>query len=210
MRIGIDIDETLAVFMPTFIDYLRARGVSVPSYEDTHSFNLWEPWKCSREEISKRVVEFYGSDAFRNLPTFPDALRVVPSLAREHELHAITSRCPSTQSLTQEWIRRHFPECFTSVTHTDQYSASLNSASAQKTKGGVSRELGIELFVEDALHHATECASQGIRVLLLPRPWNQGKEVPTHVERVTDWHGVRFYVEKYKNEQGRETLCSAE
>ena len=70
MRIGYDIDETLFPFMPRLIEFLARQGIKVPSYEQTHSFNLWEVWECEKDESFRRVNLFTTLQNFWNFNLF--------------------------------------------------------------------------------------------------------------------------------------------
>ncbi|HLC54657.1 MAG TPA: hypothetical protein VJK07_03475 [Candidatus Nanoarchaeia archaeon] len=193
MRIGYDIDETLFPFMPPLIKFLAGRGIIVPSYERTHSFDLWKVWECTREEAFKLVNLFYDSKEFLELQPDPGALDLLSKLRQSHQQYAITSRPARMAPATLFQVGKHLPQCIMGVHHTGQYTLHSHGNEAA-TKGTVCHDLGIELFVEDALHHAEEIASHGVRVLLLPRPWNIGKPVAKGVIRIPDLSAVLDYV----------------
>ncbi|MEK6896163.1 MAG: hypothetical protein AABX12_01755 [Nanoarchaeota archaeon] len=193
MRIGYDIDETLFPFMPRLIEFLARQGIKVPSYEQTHSFNLWEVWECEKDESFRRVNLFYDSPEFLELQSFPGAFGLLSQLKQSHQQYAITSRPARMAFATRFQVEGHLPGCLVDIRHTEQYT--LDAQGQEKvTKGTVCKSLGINLFVEDAHHHAEEIASQGVRVLLLPRPWNIGRGVPDGVTRISDLRDVLNYV----------------
>ncbi len=204
MRIGFDLDETLAPFMPHLITYLHRQGINVPSYEETFSFNLWEVWGCTPEESRRRVFDFYHSPDFSELRPYPDVSPLLAHLFRQgHEHHAIKARPDSMWERTDAFFRNHLPNLFSGVHLTGQYSPTPSATSKSRTKGVLSCELGLDLFVEDSLHHATEVASKGVsRVFLMTRPWNQGHVVPEGVSRISSLGEICSYVESYKNARG--------
>lgn len=205
MNLGIDIDESSLAFLPPLIDFLSTQGIVVPPYEETYSFDLERVWGCSREEAFHRVHLFYASREFLHLDgPISGAAVAFRRLSQNHVLYQITSRSSDISFITRIQVERAFPGCVTDVLHTNQYSLEALRSPANTTKGSLCRSQGIDLFVEDALHHAAEIASHGVPVLLLPRPWNYGKSVPTGVTRVANWDMIVEYVESYKNALGND------
>ncbi|MEK6858480.1 MAG: hypothetical protein AABX53_01050 [Nanoarchaeota archaeon] len=203
MRIGFDLDETLAPFMPPLIGYLHGKGIMVPPYEETSSFNLWEAWGCTLEESYQRVFDFYHSPAFLELRPYPEVPSLLAHLLQQgHEPYVITARPDSMMERTHAFFRRHLPNLFSGVHLTGQY-ASTSSASIARTKGVLSCELGLDLFVDDSLHHVAEVVSKGVsRVFLMTRPWNEGHVVPEGVSRIFSLEEAFSDVESYKKRDG--------
>jgi hypothetical protein len=193
MRIGYDVDETLIPFMPALLSFLTIEGFKVPPYEGTHSFDLWKPWDCSPEESFRRVWLFFNSHSFQSLEPFPEAFDVLSTLRANHSQIAITSRPGALESVTRLQLDRGLPQCLGSIHHTDQYRRS-SSDPPIITKGGLCRSLGVDLFVDDALHHVQEIVSQGIPVLVPTRPWNTGHPLPKGAYRIKDLREVPDYV----------------
>lgn len=201
MRIGFDLDETLAPFMPALIRYLRKQGLKIPSYEETFSFDLWEVWGCTREESSRRVFDFYHSPDFLELRPYPEVPSLLTRLSRQgHEHYAITARPTSMAERTSLFFRNHLPDLFSGVHLTGQYSLSSSSLPSPRTKGLLSCELGLDFFVDDSLPHVAEIASKGVsQVFLMTRPWNENRALPAGVSRIFSLADILPYVESYKN-----------
>ncbi len=200
MIIGSDIDETLLSFMGPLIRFLREeKGIIVPDLGSTHTFDLDKVWGCTREEAFSRVHDFYNSSDFLKLQAVPYASDAVYRMSRHHSIYGITSRTKEISLATLTQLESNFPGCFENVFHTSQYSMAALNGVATLTKGDLCKRLGVEIFVEDAIHHAEQIASPETRVLLLPQPWNAGRSVPEGVVRVADWNEVERYVENYKN-----------
>ncbi|KAJ1547406.1 hypothetical protein HK405_005952, partial [Cladochytrium tenue] len=73
---------------------------------------------------------------------------------------------------------------------TPEEAARLKS----RPKSAVCRELGASVLIDDALHHAEECAEKGMRVLLFDLDgtymWGKlpaGATLPPGVTRVRNW-----------------------
>lgn len=195
MIIGYDLDETLFPFMPPLIDFLKRNGITVPPYEETHSFDLWEVWGCTKEESFRRVHLFYDSPEFANLAPFPEGPRILKRLqACTRRQFSATSRSAHVRDITSRQVALNYDGLLDSVYHSQQYTL-VHHGNERVTKGTICKDQGADLFVDDALHHAEEIASRGVPVLLLSRPWNRGKSVPSGVTRVSCLEDVAAYVE---------------
>lgn len=200
MRIGYDVDETLIPFMPALLSFLTMQGFKVPAYEETHSFDLWKPWNCSPEESFRRVQLFFNSHSFQGLEPFPEAFDVLSTLGASHSQIAITSRPGDLESVTRLQLDRGLPQCLGPIYHTGQYRYS-SSDLPTVTKGVLCLSLGVDLFVDDALHHVQEIVSQGIPVLVPTRPWNTGHPLPKGAYRIKDLREVPDYVARLAHEK---------
>lgn len=192
MRIAYDVDEVLLPFVRQMVSFLGTQGINVSSFDQTHSFDLHQVWGCTSEESGRRVQLFYNSSEFRALRPYPEAHYVLHVLA-DNEQFAITSRHPRLEALTQSQLDP-FGHALTSIYHTGQYTTDGSKPSTSKAL--IAAELGIQVFVEDALHHAQEIALTGIPVLLLTRPWNAGKPLPDGVTRIRSLEEVAPSIER--------------
>jgi len=67
-----------------------------------------------------------------------------------------------------------------------------------KTKDKICREMGIDLIIEDNGEHSLNYAKNGIRVLLLDKPWNKGIS-HENIYRCLNWSDILEKVEDLKN-----------
>ena len=181
MKIGVDIDAVLADMVPDLTEfYNRKKGTNF-SHKDQDTYDLSIFWQCPEEVVFDVVEEFYESPEFEKIKPVSGAKGGIKQLARDHELFVITSRPESTQTRTNKWIKRHFPNRFQDVHFTSHFN---RSGEIKTTKSKVCQSLGVELMIEDHLDFARDCASCGIKVLLLEYKWNQGRAQERFVRAV--------------------------
>ena len=193
MKIGIDIDNVLSELSDSLHLWHGSQyNYSKPLHERT-KFGLTFSWNCSDEEATKRLLEFYESDEFKETAPVKGAIEAINKLAKEHELHVITVRPIHTEKETLRWLEKHFSlENFEKI-HIN--SQCMNN-SVCKTKAEICKELGIKLMVEDALHFAENCAEKGIKVILLDWPWDQTDKLHPNITRVKDWKEILEKIDK--------------
>ncbi len=190
MKIGIDIDNVLGDLDKVLqLWHKNKYGISQTA-SDRNSYDLSIGWKCSKEEVIKRVYKFYDSQDFKDMNPIKDAVKGISILTKEHELHTITSRPMSTEKETLRWLHEHFGlDNFEKVHINGQALKDV-----KKTKGDICVELGIKIMIEDALHYAQDCAEKGVRVLLLDWPWNQSNELHSNIIRVKSWQEILKHI----------------
>lgn len=116
---------------------------------------------------------------------FKDAIEVINELAKQHTLHIVTGRSDFLSIATERMLEIHFPSVFSSIEFTNFFSKTPRS------KANVCQDLGVDLLIDDHLHHATVVAECGVEVYLFgDYPWNQANTLPDNITRVKDWHEV--------------------
>lgn len=184
MRIGVDLDDVLAELLIGLDKYHNEIYQTNFSLEDHTDFDLSKLWKCSKEEMRKRVYDFYDSDfVIEEVKPLEGAVEVVDKLSKKHDLILITSRPDFLKQRTVDWLERYFTGKFREIFFTSQFA----TKNVSKTKGDLCLELGINLMIEDCLEYARDCASKNIDVLLVDRPHNQTKNLPEKIRRVKNW-----------------------
>jgi uncharacterized HAD superfamily protein len=188
MRIGIDIDETIAsTFEPAF-HYAKAKHGFDAEFDDLthHDWANVEKLGISKEEERRIFYEFYhkaGNDAVLPIPGSVEGCRRLK--AAGHELFAITGRSDHVRKPTEEWIARHFPNLFSEIVFTNH-----NSETAV-LKSEVCRRFGISEMVDDNMDFALDLAESGVRTYVIERPWNRRRtEIHPLLVRVPGWNQI--------------------
>lgn len=190
MIIGFDLDDVLLNFNDALFPYHNKRFGT--NYNRTHikTFDLGELWQCSREEVEKRILDFYHSQEHHEALPVEGAIEVINNLKDRHDLFVITARPEELKHETLSWLEQHFPKMFKAVHFTNHFHGSNN----RRAKGDVCLEIGVETFIEDSLHNANDVARLGIPVLLLDAPWNQ-EEIKLPIKRIYSWREVGDHFE---------------
>lgn len=186
-RIGIDLDDVLLDLNTALCAYHNARYATSFSKEDTVDYDLWNLWGCSREEVFRRVEDFYDSPEHLGSTPIPGSVEAVSALAKRYDLFLVTAKPERLRDMTEWWIDRHFPGMFRELRFTGGYRREPGTS---VRKSDICRELGICTFVDDALSNVHDLAPVMDRVFLLDSPWNR-QEVPyPSVTRVFSWQEI--------------------
>jgi len=195
MNIGVDIDEVLAELTEAFLEYHnRTYGTSFKK-KDMFSYSYHEVIGGTEEETRQKLLAFFNTDFFRNIKTVEGAKEAIALLAKKHQLSIITARPHFIRQQTEHLIESHFPKYFSSIILTNQW----HGIGAKRSKSEVCKERKVSIMIDDSLHHAKDCAAQGIYVLLMDidYPWNQATELPENIKRVHSWEEIVTEIDNY-------------
>ena len=186
MKIGIDLDEVLADFLPAFIEYHNDTYGTSLVREQFHSYRFWETLGGTREEAIQKVYDFHKTPNFKNMKPVLDSQESVDILKQNNDLVVVTSRQDDVAKVTREWITQHFPNVFSEIYFTNHYSQNGSST----TKKQICNSVGVDILIEDSLEYALECLNSKRRILLLDCPWNRSYELPQGIYRVNSWKDI--------------------
>lgn len=183
--IGVDLDDILLDFMSPLCEWHNDVHQTAHSRDDYVSFDLSKVWNCSRSDANERVSNFYHSDHHKNAVPVAGAQTGLQALKENYRFVVITARAESMEREMRAWLDTHFGDLFDEVIFTNHY----HGTGVKRNKSSVCLELGVSLFIEDALHNAHDVASVGIPVLLFDTPWNQ-EVVSGLITRVSSWEDI--------------------
>jgi len=184
MKIGIDIDDVLIPFMQEFLNFHEKENGEKVDIEKILSYNSWAYLSLSKEEVYTLFELFFNSGDFSEISLKENSKESILRLSLSHEIFFITSRPSVLNSLTQEFLDKHFSEMSYLLIHADSFHES------KKEKHEICNFLGIDIMIEDRKKYACECANNGIRVFLFDKPWNRKIEDETNMLRVKNWKEV--------------------
>ena len=188
-HIGLDLDDVLKQFMPSLLGFINETYGTDFTLFDCTNYNVWEFMGLSREEVIYRVNQYYVSPDFMRTKPVYGAVDAVERLAEQgHRLSIITSRPENIRGRTMEWLTRHYPPVFESLHFANSYMVG-----AKENKSTICRRIGVDIFVDDTLHHTADCAENGIPAILFDNDsqykWNQGPAAPG-VTRIATWDRI--------------------
>ncbi len=185
-RYGFDLDDVILNFMESFREFHNENYGTEHAFEEYTDFYLENILGCSKEEIVKRVDIFYNSHEHKNAEPIHGAIEVLKKLSEKYELIIITAKPEELREQTIFWLNTHLPNIFSDIVFTNHFQGE----GLKRNKGDVCLELGIEAFVDDAIHNAESVASVGIPVLLLDTPWNKKFKETELIKRVQNWEEI--------------------
>lgn len=193
--IAIDIDEVLAAFAESFVDFSNKKwGTHLKPQDWTEDWA--EIWKIDFEEATKREQIIYKSDIFSRAKHNPRASNVLKGLAKKYKLVIVTSRHRAVTKDTLDWIQKHFSDLFEEI-HFAGFYDDLEKHPLERlkaTKAEICQQIGADYLIDDNPKHCIATANAGITALLFgDYIWNRVNDLPSGVIRVKDWLAVLEY-----------------
>lgn len=187
MKIAIDLDEVLAEYLASFLEFHNKKhGTDLKKHHFSKTYKVEEVLGETEEEMTERIYHFYKTEDFKKIKPSAGSIKAIQKLKKNHELFIVTSRQNHVSAPTIEWINKHFPDSFSGILFGNHFS----KEGPAKAKSEICKEIGAEILIDDSLDYAKECAGKGIKVLLFDHPWNQAETLPKNIQRVYSWQEI--------------------
>jgi len=196
MKIGIDIDEVVTEYLKSFLEFAKVKLGRTAKLEDFKDYIFTEPLGLSLDEACKLVKEHTSlSNTLVNLGLVNGAKEAISLLAKNNDIFFITSRHPNDKIQTIEFFELHFPGNKFEI----HFSSEAWKDTGNKTKLDICKELEIEVLLEDNKKYALNCASNGVKVILFDKPWNNNLKEDKNIFRVQTWGDALKKIKEIKH-----------
>lgn len=184
--IGVDLDDVLAATNEVLASFHNANYGTSYTVDQITDWDLGRLWGVSDAgEFMRRFVEFCGSGEHEMMQPVPGSVSAIDMLSRSHTIVIVTARPRSVEQETRQWLETHFPTLVYSL-HFQEVEDHFRAS-----KGVICRELGVDVFIDDAAHQIEHVAPHVSHALLFDRPWNRGYQSQVgNVARVHTWEAI--------------------
>lgn len=191
MKFATDLDEVLSRTNDGILEFSNPRyGLSL-AREQIFSHDWSKVWGCSMEEATRRWHKFEDDPSFKELKPYEGSVEAIDYLKRMgNELYVITGREIFLEEMTNEWIKRYYPNKFSGVF----FAKHPYVKTERKTKADFCKELNVDMFVDDDANYAKMCATVVTNVLLYKQEWNKNVDMPKNVHPVGSWPEIVDFV----------------
>lgn len=184
MKIGIDLDGTIADNLNLLVETLNLHSGKNYTGEEIHQYNLCKVYSISEDEFIK-LMAAKEEEIISTCPVIPYAKSNIHKLAKDGwEIHIITARNPQYGKVTQKWLYEN------QIPFRGLHL--LNS----HNKLDVCRELDINLMVEDNIHNGYQLTGGGVDVIIYDAPHN--RYWPWRGARCRNWNQIYNIVNHLK------------
>jgi len=188
--IAVDVDDVLVPHFQDLIDWYNHEYGTKLALTDQYSHNLDVWGATSNEQAIRRVHRFFETPEFLQAKPYVEAVQAIRKLSEAYELAVITARDTIIQSVTQDWLDRHFTDLFKAAHFTSQFSLEGKA----RSKVDVCNDIGAAFLIDDTFATCAAVAEKGMVGLLFGEyRWNEGVELTERVVRVKDWAAVLEY-----------------
>jgi len=194
MKIAIDIDEVIVKFVEKYLKFIESKGYKKVKYEDVSTYRLWEVLGIEKKVAIDLMREYNLTDYFKNVDFVKGARDGVKFLRDNYDIYFITSRFKYLSKCTRDFIFNEFGVL------GDRVIFSGDVLGGAKNKDEICRDLGVEIIIEDSEDESLGYAKNGLKVLLLDKPWNQSVK-HKNVCRCENWEEILKKVKEVVNEK---------
>jgi len=193
MRIGVDIDDVLIELQKEVARLYNKKYDNKFSFKDFTSSCFWTCMDVSKKGYFDMLKGFAGMDFLIEPPLVEDSQEIVNLLSKSHNLFCVTARPKDIREITEEFLENKFPE-FEEVF----FSGDVFGDSDSKAEICIKKK--IDIMIEDLEDVALDCASKGINVLLMDKPWNQDVS-HENIIRVRNWEEILEKIKEIENDR---------
>jgi uncharacterized HAD superfamily protein len=196
MKIGIDLDDVLVLFMEGFLDFLKKEKGMDYNEEDFIVYDFWKIFNIEKEKSKELVHLFYDSKDFDDLGVVEDAVDIIKRLSEKNQIFFITSRHPKLREKTERFIKNYFLDMDFELYFSGDFFK------RGKTKSELCESLGISFFIDDNFNYVKEIANKEIKTFLFDKPWNRDENTQVHekIIRVKSWKEIFEKFKEIENE----------
>ena len=183
VKVGIDLDGTLIRYQEEMVRFLNKKYSMDCKFSNVKRDDCYDLLGTNPLSRAFKLSAFYKfSNSLSKINPTNGAKKTILSLKKNgYELYVVTSRFIGFSSGTKKWLDENFGKrIFTKI----MFSKVLSSYST-RFKVAKYRQLGVEIVIEDSPYVAEKCASLGMKVLLVTKPWNKGLKLEG-VRRIAD------------------------
>lgn len=186
MRIGIDIDDTIAKTS----EYLIEEGLKFDKslnnkgFRDKNAYDFRKMFYWNDDECEAFIEYIRKNNLFSEVRIRDDFKDVFDKLSLNNEIYFITFR-------NERWFNNH-------VLITEKW-LEKNGISYDKLitdsgpKGIVCLNNKIDLFIDDSVKHCLDAVNNGVKTLLMDTIYNRDDN---DLNRVNDWYDVLSYLDR--------------
>lgn len=164
-----DHDGVLADFMSPFISYVNRTEGTAYQLSDLKTYHFEDSFGRTRQWWIGKTLEYCSTDGLDCLPPLPGAVEGLLRLTKNFRLGVLTSRGPTLEVRTREYIAKTFPIEFDRIDFSLPYTADGHG----KSKGALVREFGGCALIEDSEEYARDAIAHGARAWLIRQPWTE-------------------------------------
>ena len=192
MRIYVDMDDVLCETAARLcVVAAREFGRNV-KYEDVRDFELKRVFRLDEGEMAHLCEIAHSYETLAGYQRVPGAVEGMKALvAAGHKVDVVTGRPPYTNAGTKAWLEAAGLGSL-EITYADKYSRHWHLERFSSIPPFVPfddlRERHYDLAIDDS-PVAVERLSrwEGVKTIVLSRPWNVEYPLPANAERADDW-----------------------
>lgn len=201
MKIGIDIDNTIAPTFKAIIDYLNKKYNIKKKHKHSKNPSGWDLFHSDFKNFYPDWKEFIQSEKHHAMLPIKGAVSTIKRLSEKNDIYILTARASYQKVHTVFWIDKHFKNKFEEFLFLDYHND--DNTRPVFTKGDLCKKFNIEIMVEDDFSQAIDISkkSPDTKILLFDKnnqySWNKERPLPNNTKKIESWKDVEKEIKKY-------------
>jgi len=203
MKIGIDIDNTIAPTFNTIINFMNKKYTVKKKRSHSKDPSAFDLYHTDFNLFYKDWVEFLNSDKHHDMKPINGSVRVIKKLNKKHQIYIITARNSKHRKNTVLWIEKNYKEKFEEIHFIDYNHEDYTKPFF--TKGDIVKRLGIDVVIEDNLNEIRDIAKKNPKTKLFlfdknnQYTWNKERPLPKNTMKIESWKDFEREMEKLEH-----------
>lgn len=189
MKIGVDCDDVLAVFVSNLAEELYTRfGLDFSKEKLTPSFSYLDELLGDNAYVLSELLT--DSNYILGMNVVEGVRKGIEELVFSgNELYVITARVVTPYLYTVTWLENNFGKVFSEVFYSGERKIGRCS------KGEIAKLLELDLHIDDNSEHIENVSSFGIQTVVFgDYHWNQEVKGGSLIKRANSWPELVDYV----------------
>ncbi len=205
MKIGIDIDNTIAPTFKTIIEYLNKKYSSKKRHKHSKNPSGYDLFHSDFKTFYPDWKEFIESDSHHAMKPIKGSVRVISKLSKKHEIYVLTARASYQRVSTVFWIDKHYKNKFEEILFLDYHND--DNTKPVFTKGDLCKKFKLDVMIEDDFLQVIDIAnkSEDTKIFLFDKnnqyTWNKKRPLPKNTKKIESWKDVEREIEKLTNKR---------
>lgn len=171
-----DIDDVLNELMREWFKTWKAKHPECKiDYKDITENPPHELLGVSKEDYLASLDKF-RLNKFSEMRPIPEVLNWFEKYGDKCRHIALTSTPFITASISAEWVIRNYGKWIRTFHFIPSYREGIIIPQYDKTKGDYLKNNKSDMIIEDSEENIQSAEKAGVRGIIFPRPWNNGKD----------------------------------
>jgi uncharacterized HAD superfamily protein len=194
MKIGIDIDNTIAPTFKTIIKYLNKKYKLNKLFKDSKESTGYDLFHAEFKYFYNDWKEFVYSKEHHSMKPIKGSVEVIKKLSEKHQIYILTARANYQNIQTGIWIDKHYKNKFEEILFLEY--CNKENTKPLFTKGDLCKKFNIDIMIEDDLSQARIISekSKKTKIFLFDKDnsytWNKERPLPKNTIKVSSWKEI--------------------
>lgn len=198
MKIGIDIDNTIAPTFKTIVNFMTKKHGLKKDINKSKKPTGYDLFHSNFDDFYFEWKEFVNSKDHDFMKPIKGSIKIIEKLSKKYQLYILTAREENQKIKTILWIDKHYKNKFEEYL----FLKYKNNKDADFTKGDLCKQFDLDIMIEDDVHYAKDILEKSKKTIILlfnkknTYNWSKTKIKSKKIIKVTNWKSIEKEIKK--------------